>query len=184
MGETAHEPGVHDEARYVAVAPSAMAVDLVRLAALVGRRLMDLGATVSTAESCTGGLVGHALTEVAGSSAWYLGGAVTYSDELKRRLVAVPAALIESHGAVSDEVARAMAEGARHAFGSTFAMSVTGIAGPTGGTDTKPVGLTYVAVADDAGCQVERHVWSGDRSANKRASAHAVLRLLLDRLAG
>jgi PncC family amidohydrolase len=156
--------------------------DLVRLAALVGRRLTDMGATVSTAESCTGGLVGHLLTEISGSSAWYVGGAVVYSDALKRQLVAVPAALIDSHGAVSPEVAGAMAEGARHSFGTTLALSVTGIAGPTGGTASKPVGLVYVAVSDGAGAVVERHVWGGDRSANKRESAHAALRLLLDRL--
>jgi len=155
--------------------------DLVRLAGSVGRRLGDLGSTVSTAESCTGGLIGHLLTEISGSSAWYIGGAVVYSDRLKRQLVEVPAALIETHGAVSQEVAQAMAEGARRVFDSGFGVSVTGIAGPTGGTPTKPVGLVFVAVADAAGTAVERYLWAGDRSVNKRASAHAALRLLLDR---
>ena len=173
-------PGVDDEAREPA---SATTEELIRLAALVGRRLADRGATLSTAESCTGGLIGHVLTEISGSSAWYLGGAVVYSDELKRRLVAVPDTLLETHGAVSAAVAEAMAAGARVSFGTTLAVSVTGIAGPTGGTATKPVGLTFVAVADGAGGEVRRHVWAGDRSANKRESAHAVLRLLLDRLA-
>ena len=156
--------------------------DLVRLAALVGRRLTDVRATLSTVESCTGGLIGHVLTEIDGSSAWYMGGAVVYSDALKRRLVDVPGELIETHGAVSPEVAQAMAEGARRSFGTSLAMSVTGIAGPSGGTAAKPVGLTYVAVADGDVCVVERHLWGGDRSANKRESAHAALRLLLDRL--
>jgi PncC family amidohydrolase len=163
-------------------AATATTEDLVRLAALVGRRLTDVGATVSTAESCTGGLIGHVLTEISGSSAWYLGGVVVYSDELKRQLVDVPAALIVTHGAVSPEVAQAMADGAQRSFGTTFAISVTGIAGPTGGTATKPVGLVYVAVAGGGGCTIARHLWSGDRSANKRESAHAALRLLLDRL--
>ncbi len=179
VGGSAHGVAVDDEVRSAA---SATTEDLVRLAGLVGRRLVDVQGTVSTAESCTGGLIGHVLTEISGSSAWYLGGAVVYSDELKRLLVAVPGALIRKHGAVSAEVAQAMAEGARRRFGTTLAVSVTGIAGPTGGSDTKPVGLTYVAVADDAGCRVERHLWDGDRSANKRESAHAALRLLLDRL--
>jgi len=173
-------PGVSGGPRHPALATTE---DLVRLAALVGRRLTDMGATVSTAESCTGGLVGHLLTEISGSSAWYVGGAVAYSDALKRQLVAVPGGLIETYGAVSAEVARAMAEGARSSFDTSLAISVTGIAGPTGGTSTKPVGLVFVAVADAAGCAVERHLWDGDRSANKRESAHAVLRLLLDRLA-
>ncbi len=156
--------------------------ELVRLAGLVGRRLTDLGTTVSTAESCTGGLVGHLLTEISGSSAWYVGGAVVYSDALKRGLVDVPGPLIEARGAVSPEVAEAMAVGARVRFASDHSMAVTGIAGPTGGTATKPVGLVYVAVADAGGAVVERHHWGGDRSANKRESAHAALRLLLDRL--
>ena len=108
MGATVHGVGADDDVR---TAASATTEDLIRLAGLVGRRLMDVRGTVSTAESCTGGLIGHVLTEISGSSAWYLGGAVVYSDELKRRLVAVPAADIETHGAVSAEVAQAMAEG-------------------------------------------------------------------------
>jgi PncC family amidohydrolase len=157
--------------------------ELLRLAAVVGRRLHDLGATVSTAESCTGGLVAHVLTEISGSSAWFMGGAVAYSDTLKQRLVDVPSGLIERHGAVSDAVAAAMAAGARTGFGTDLALAVTGIAGPTGGTAAKPVGLVFLAVSDVQGTIVERHVWGGDRSANKRQSAHALLWLLLRRLA-
>lgn len=153
--------------------------DLVVLARTVAQSLAADGRTVSTAESCTGGLVGHVLTEVSGSSAWYLGGAVVYSDALKRDLVGVPATLLDRYGAVSAEVARAMAVGARQRFMTDLALSVTGIAGPTGATPTKPVGLVYLGVADRVGVRVERHVWSGDRSANKRESAAAVLRLLL-----
>jgi nicotinamide-nucleotide amidase len=156
--------------------------DLVGLAARVGRNCLERGVQLVTAESCTGGLVGHLLTEVAGSSSYYLGGVVSYSDQLKQRLLDVPAALIAAHGAVSQEVAEAMASGARRAFGADVAASVTGIAGPGGGSDRKPVGLTWVAVADGQGVVAERHVWAGGRSANKRASAEAVLRLLLSRL--
>lgn len=156
---------------------------LVELARGVGETLEARDLTVTTAESCTGGLLGHVLTEVPGSSAWYLGGAVVYSDELKRALAGVPAVMIEARGAVSEDVAGALARGARERFGSDLGLSVTGIAGPTGGTPTKPVGLVFVAVADHAGVVVERHVWGGDRSANKRASAAAALRLLLARLA-
>jgi PncC family amidohydrolase len=110
-----------------------------------------------------------------------VGGAVVYSDALKRELVGVPAAAIEMHGAVSSSVAEAMATGARDRFATDHAIAVTGIDGPTGGSAMKPVGLVYVAVASPSGTVVERHRWGGDRSANKRESAHAALRLLLDR---
>ncbi len=172
--------GVDDAALEPALATTD---ELVRLAAVVGRRLGDLGATVSTAESCTGGLVAHLLTEISGSSAWFVGGAVVYSDVLKQQLVGVPADLIERRGAVSAPVAEAMAAGARARFGTDLALAVTGIAGPTGGTATKPVGLVFLAVSDTRGTVVERHLWRGDRSANKRQSAHALLWLLLQRLA-
>lgn len=163
--------------------PAGVAIEsLVELAGRVGAVLGPRGLTLSTAESCTGGLVGHALTEVPGSSAWYAGGAVVYSDALKRRLADVPADLITTHGAVSAEVAEALAAGIRARLGTDLGISVTGIAGPTGATLTKPVGLVFVAAADGTGTVVERHLWDGDRSANKRASAAAVLRLLLERL--
>jgi PncC family amidohydrolase len=157
--------------------------DLVTMAQLVGERCRWSEATVATAESCTGGLVGHVLTEVAGSSEYYRGGVVSYSDDVKSSLLDVPAAALERHGAVSAQVAVAMAEGARRVLGSSIAVAVTGIAGPGGGSEAKPVGLTYVAVADQHGHDVRRHQWSGDRTTNKLASAHAVLCLLLERLA-
>lgn len=157
--------------------------DLVLLAARVAAAVGSRGWTLATAESCTGGLVGHVLTEVAGSSVWYLGGAVVYSDALKRQLAGVPADLLAAHGAVSAEVAGALARGIRERLGADVGISVTGIAGPTGGTPTKPVGLVYVGVADATEAVVERHVWDGDRSANKRMSADAVLRMLLARIA-
>ncbi len=150
----------------------------------MARIVGHLGVTLATAESCTGGLVGHLVTQVPGSSAYYQGGVVSYADDAKERLLGVPHALLASHGAVSAEVAAAMAEGARTALDADAGVAVTGIAGPDGGTAEKPVGLTYVAVAGaDGPPRVERHVWPYDRDGNKRASAAAALRLLVDALA-
>jgi len=156
--------------------------DLSALAERVATTLGDRGLTLATAESCTGGLVGHVLTEIPGSSAWYTGGAIVYSDALKERLAGVPADLLRTRGAVSAEVAEALAVGIRERLGTDLGISVTGIAGPGGATPTKPVGLVFVAVADSVGAIVRGHRWTGDRSANKRASAAAVLELLLERV--
>jgi len=136
------------------------------------------GLTVATAESCTGGLVAHLITQVSGSSGYLLGGVVAYADAVKVAQLAVPQAVLDAHGAVSAQVARAMAEGARSRFGADFAVSVTGIAGPDGGTPAKPVGLTYLAVAGPAGTDVRRVVWAGDRSANKWSSAGLAVEML------
>jgi PncC family amidohydrolase len=151
-------------------------------AARLGERCLARGLRVATVESCTGGLVGHAITEIPGSSAYYVGGFVTYSDELKFEAVGVPHDVLTAHGAVSAQVAMAMASGGRQRTGADLAVAVTGIAGPDGGSPAKPVGLTYVAVADAIGVAVHRHVWDGDRSANKLASALAALELLLERI--
>ncbi len=140
---------------------------------------LQRGLTVATAESCTGGLVTDAITDVPGSSGYLLGGIIAYADQVKERLLGVPAELIAAHGAVSVHVARAMAVGARERLGADLAIAVTGIAGPHGGTPAKPVGLTYVAVAGPAGIEVRRFAWAGDRAANKRDSARAALELLL-----
>jgi nicotinamide-nucleotide amidase len=140
------------------------------------------GSTVALAESCTGGLIAAALTDIAGSSGYFVGGVVSYSNAAKRDLLGVDAAVLEAHGAVSAQVARAMAVGARERFGATLAASVTGIAGPDGGTAAKPVGLTYIGVADADGVDVRRIVWSGDRAANRRDSVVAVLEMLLGRV--
>lgn len=155
---------------------------LVALAVTVQQRCLAAGVRVSTAESCTGGLIGHALTEIAGSSDYFQGGVVSYSDEVKGQVLGVPVATLEHHGAVSAQTAVAMAEGVRRALGTDVAVAVTGIAGPGGGSDAKPVGLTYVAVADSEGHDVRRYQWSGDRAANKLASASAALELLLERV--
>lgn len=156
--------------------------DLAAACERLGSRCATLGLRVASVESCTGGLVGHLITEVPGSSAYYLGGLITYSDDLKRDLVGVSHDVIAAHGAVSAQVAMAMATGGRERTGADLVVSVTGIAGPDGGTESKPVGLTYVAVADAAGVAVQRHVWTGDRAANKRSSAAAALALLLERV--
>jgi PncC family amidohydrolase len=137
------------------------------------------GLTVATAESCTGGLVAHLITEVAGSSGYLLGGVVAYADAVKVAQLAVPQEVLDAHGAVSAQVARAMADGARARFGADLAVAITGIAGPDGGTDAKPVGLTYLAVAGPGSTDVRRVVWTGDRSANKLSSAGLALEMVL-----
>ena len=135
--------------------------------------------TLATAESCTGGLVGALLTGLPGSSAWYLGGVVAYANDLKIRLLGVPPELLAAHGAVSLESARAMAAGARAATGADFAVAITGIAGPSGGTPEKPVGLVYVGVAAPHGTAAFKHHFSGSRADVRTAAADAALRHLL-----
>jgi len=134
---------------------------------------------MAAAESCTGGLVGHVITQVPRSSDHFLGGIVSYSNAAKQELLGVPADLLERTGAVSAEVAEAMTAGILERFPvARLAVAVTGIAGPDGGSAEKPVGLTYVAVAlRDGPAVVERHTWSHDRDGNKRASALGVLEL-------
>ena len=155
---------------------------LVALAARLHERCLTRGMRLATVESCTGGLVGHLITETPGSSAYYLGGFVTYSDQLKRDLVGVPEEVLAAHGAVSAQAALAMAAGGRARTGADLGAAVTGIAGPDGGSLQKPVGLTYVAVSDRAGTEVRRYLWSGPRADNKRASAEALLELVLERI--
>jgi PncC family amidohydrolase len=150
----------------------------------VGDLLSQRGWTLAVAESCTGGLLGHRITNVSGSSAYFEGGVLSYSNEAKERLLGVPHQTLVEHGAVSGETALAMARGARRAIGTDIAVSITGIAGPTGGTPDKPVGLVYIAlVAEDAEL-LEEHVWSGDREANKEQTAQAALELILKYLTG
>jgi PncC family amidohydrolase len=153
---------------------------LVGLAERLQAICLGRGLTVAVAESCTGGLVADAITDVPGSSGYFLGGIVSYSDSAKTALLDVPAEVLAAHGAVSAQVGRTMAEGALQRFSADVAAAVTGVAGPDGGTEAKPVGLTYVAVAGSAGVDVRRFVWTGDRSENKEASAGAALELLLE----
>jgi nicotinamide-nucleotide amidase len=160
-------------------APSAVSrVDV--LARELGSRLTTSGLTVSVAESCTGGLLGALITDQPGSSAYFLGGVIAYSNEVKRAQLGVPADLLESHGAVSREVAIAMAEGARTKFATTLAASITGIAGPDA-EGAKPVGLTYIAVASARGTTCNEYRFKGDRWGNRREAADEALRLLIER---
>ena len=149
------------------------------LAAAVIAACRERRLTAATVESCTGGLVADALTDVAGASDAFVGGLVVYGNVAKRDLAGVDERLLAAHGAVSPEVAGALARGGRARLGADLAVAITGIAGPGGGTAEKPVGLTYVAVATERGVRVERHRWRGGRKANKGASARAALRLLL-----
>jgi len=155
---------------------------LVALAEQIQHTMLERGLTLATAESCTGGLIGHVLTEVSGSSDYYVGGLISYSNGLKEAELGVDAHTLETHGAVSAQTCIAMAEGARTRYDASLAVSVTGIAGPRGGTATKPVGLTYVGVADADGHDVRRFVWDTGRHANKLSSAAAALELLKERL--
>jgi PncC family amidohydrolase len=152
------------------------------LEVIVGQLLLQRHLTLSTAESCTGGLIGHRLTDVPGSSEYFLGGIIAYSNEAKERLLGVSHATLEAHGAVSAETAVEMARGARRVLQTDIAVSVTGIAGPGGGSADKPIGLTYIAVSAANDERVERFVWKEDRSGNKRASSEAALQLVLDYL--
>jgi nicotinamide-nucleotide amidase len=153
-------------------------VDDETLEVVVGRLLRGRGFTVALAESCTGGLVGHRLTQVAGSSAYFERGFVVYSNEAKQALLGVPESVLREHGAVSAPCADAMARGARERAGTDLGVAVTGIAGPDGGTPAKPVGTVFVALADRQGTVVERYRFDRDREGNKALSAVRALDLL------
>lgn len=149
--------------------------------ARIGHALRAKGWTICTAESCTGGLIAHRLTNIPGSSEYVLGGVVAYANRIKQALLHVRQGTLIAYGAVSEQTASEMAVGARELFGADVAVSVTGIAGPGGGSAEKPVGLTYIGVATpDGGVVVQRHVWEGDRETIKNASAEAALRLVLE----
>ena len=132
--------------------------------------------TLATAESCTGGLIGKLLTDVSGSSAAYLGGIISYSNEVKHRVLGVPQELLDIYGAVSAQVAKAMAEGARRVIGSDLAVSVTGIAGPKSDSTNKPVGLVYIGVTDGTTTEVREYRFSGDRETVRSTTAQTALR--------
>ncbi len=152
-----------------------------RLETRIGAALRTLGWTISAAESCTGGLVMHRLTNIAGSSSYVQGGVVTYSNEAKHKLIGVRDETLLTYGAVSEQTAAEMAQGVRALFDTDLAVSITGIAGPGGGTPDKPVGLTYIGLARRGQApQVRQHVWDGDREANKQASAEAALAWVLE----
>ena len=153
----------------------------------VARLLKNKGATLALAESCTGGLLAKRLTDMPGSSAYFTEGLVTYSNEAKERLLGVPHALLLEHGAVSEPVARAMAEGAREVSGADYGLSVTGVAGPDGGTEEKPVGLVFVGISDaeDTFAQkVDLTAWARSRDSIRERSTNRAFDLLRLRLEG
>ena len=152
------------------------------LPVVVGALLGRAGSTLSTAESCTGGLLGKMVVDAAGSSNYYLGGWVTYSDDLKRTCLDVPLETLRDHGAVSEAAARAMAQGALAASGADFGLAVTGVAGPGGGSQSKPVGTVYVGLgrrgADRATVEVRRFAFPGDRATVRDRAAKSALQML------
>lgn len=156
----------------------------IDLAAVVGGMLHERNLTVALAESCTGGLLGKRITDVSGASNYFQTGFVTYSNEAKSRWLGVRPATLEAHGAVSEAVAREMAEGARAAAQSDVALSITGIAGPTGGTDAKPVGLVWAALATAQGVRARSFVMPGNREEVRERAAQMALALLYDHLRG
>jgi nicotinamide-nucleotide amidase len=149
-----------------------------RLAAVVGKLLAERGLRLGAAESCTGGLLGKLITDVAGSSAYFAGAIVSYDNSVKRSLLGLDAALLEEKGAVSEEVARAMAEGVRRVLDVDVALAITGVAGPGGGTAAKPVGLVHIAVADEAGTSHRQLGFPGTRAQIRMLSAYAALALV------
>ncbi len=139
---------------------------------------------LSAAESCTGGLVSHRITNISGSSEYFPGGVVTYSNEAKAKLLGVSEETLNTHGAVSSETVLEMARGVRKLFETNIGVSVSGIAGPTGGTLEKPVGTTWVGLSTDRGQWARHFVWDGDREQNKNESSEAALQFVLDYLEG
>jgi nicotinamide-nucleotide amidase len=165
-------------------APYAFAREDGTIEAAVGAMLSAGGATIATAESCTGGLLGGALTAVPGSSAWFPGGVITYSNERKVEDLGVSEADLRRDGAVSRSVAIAMAAGARRRAGASIGVSTTGIAGPDGGTEAKPVGTVWIAVADEAGEDARCFRFPGPRDVVRRRTVLAALQLVRLRLLG
>ena len=149
----------------------------------LGTLLRQNGLTIAVAESCTGGLLASMITDIPGASAYFRGGIVAYQNDIKEQLLGVPARVLATVGAVSEETARAMAHGARMALKSDIGVGITGIAGPGGGTTDKPVGLVYIGVEGPHGAECRRFQWNGTRTENKHHSAVAALELTLAFLA-
>ncbi len=152
------------------------------LEVIVGQLLSARKLTLAVAESCTGGLIGHRLTDVSGSSEYFVGGIVAYSYDAKEHLLGVRHNTLYDHGAVSAETAIEMARGARRTLGTDIGLSVTGIAGPGGGLPGKPVGLVYICLSARNFDRVEKFVWDKDRAGNKWESSEAALTMLKDYL--
>jgi nicotinamide-nucleotide amidase len=152
------------------------------LAGVVGEKLAQRKKTIAVAESCTGGTLAKLLTDIPGASRYFIHCWVTYSDRAKTSELGVPADLIEKYGAVSEQVALAMAEGARKRAGTDFAIGITGIAGPGGGTEQKPIGLVYISVDSNSGCETRRFIIPGDRGSIRHRAAQTALNILRLRL--
>ena len=152
------------------------------LAARLVETLKNREKTLATAESCTGGGIGHAITAVSGSSAVYLGGVISYANSVKEQLLGVPCEVLMTRGAVSEETARAMAEGVRNLLHADLGVGVTGIAGPNSDGTSKPVGLVYVSCSDGNRTLVRENHFSGDREAVRRQSMEAAMELVLEML--
>ena len=149
---------------------------------VIGRLLRRRKATLAVAESCTGGLLGFRITSISGSSDYFLGGVIAYANAVKVRELGVDPVVLAKEGAVSEPVARQMAGGVRERFGADFGIGITGIAGPGGGTERKPAGSVYIALADSRQCSVYFGVFSGGREAVRDASARKALEMLESRL--
>jgi len=154
--------------------------ELEALALKLGRALHVRGWRLAAAESCTGGWIAKALTDVAGSSQWFEGGVVSYSNAAKTELLGVPTELLTTHGAVSEEAVRAMADGARRRFAADVAVAVSGIAGPGGGTADKPVGTVHIAWASPNGLTAARRIFAGSREAVRRQTVAVALERLIE----
>ncbi|MBO7495312.1 MAG: CinA family protein [Salinivirgaceae bacterium] len=153
--------------------------EMTEIVSKIAAKMLAISTTVATAESCTGGNIAHQITLVPGSSAWFRGGVVSYTNEVKMKVLGVPSELIESYTEVSNQVAEAMAEGARNVTGADFAVSTTGIAGPTGATATDSVGTVYMAVATPFKVVSQRMVFGTDREQNIERFTAAALEMLL-----
>lgn len=149
----------------------------------IGKKLLSRSESLCVAESCSGGLIAHRITNVPGASAYFLGGVVAYSNMAKIRLLGVQESVLAAHGAVSEQVVRQMAEGVIALFGAHWSIAVTGIAGPGGGSPVKPVGLVYLCVANPKNSFVECHTFRGSREEIKTQTAERALNLLWERLA-
>ena len=153
-----------------------------KLSQQLGKLLLRHNKTLSTAESCTGGLIAKVVTDIPGSSQYFMGGVVSYSNDVKIKVLHVGRALLERHGAVSKEVARAMAKGVQRLMHTDCAIAVTGIAGPDGGSAKKPVGLVYIAVANGTEIAIKRFIFQKDRDGNRKETTAAAINMLLHKL--
>ncbi len=161
-----------------------MGIFIKPLSKQLGKLLVRQGKTLSTAESCTGGMIAKIITDVPGSSKYFAGGVVSYSNEAKIKGLGVDGNLIERHGAVSEEVAYAMLKGIQSLMHTDCGIAVTGVAGPGGGTPSKPVGTVYIAVANAGKTIVRKFIFHKDRENNRRLAANAALKLLVNMLSG